>query len=139
MKNRLPSGKMVDLTRLKLFILVLVTVAGFAYIIQSKTSLLRVLPSQQPSPSNTTCNSTIVTAYYRIPSKHSHGEYLAWMENFLSLRDCMVIFCSPGMQDTLRALRPPTYPSLIIPRPIQGSSVIVTTGGCDMSFLMTLP
>ena len=122
MKNRLPSGKMVDLTRLKLFILVLVTVAGFAYIIQSKTSLLRVLPSQQPSPSksNTTCNSTIVTAYYRIPSKHRHKEYLAWMVNFLSLRDCMVIFCSPEMQDTLRALRPPAYPTLIIPRPIKG-------------------
>ena len=41
------------------------------------------------------------------------------MENFLSLKDCMVIFCSPELQDTLRSLRPSTYPALVLPRPME--------------------
>jgi hypothetical protein len=35
---------------------------------------------------------TVVTAYYRVPSKHNPERYLRWMENMLSLQDPMVIF-----------------------------------------------
>ena len=59
------------------------------------------------------CESTIVTSYFNIPSKHTHGnnefqknkiinstknessileEYLKTLPNMLSLHDCMVIF-----------------------------------------------
>ena len=36
--------------------------------------------------------ATVVTAYFEIASKHTSGEYDAWMQNMLSLQDPMVIF-----------------------------------------------
>ncbi|KAJ1465929.1 hypothetical protein T484DRAFT_3635102, partial [Baffinella frigidus] len=48
---------------------------------------------------------TLVTAYFRIPSKHSHEEYTAWMRNMLSLHDHMVIFTSPDMAESIAGLR----------------------------------
>ena len=41
------------------------------------------------------------------------------MINFLSLRDCMVIFVQPDLKETILTLRPPAYPTLIIPRPLE--------------------
>ena len=38
------------------------------------------------------CKTTIVTAYYKMRSKHSYEEYLSWMSNMLTFTDCMVIF-----------------------------------------------
>jgi hypothetical protein len=49
--------------------------------------------------------STIVTAYFEIPSKHSSGEYKRWITNMLSLQDAMVIYTTPDMVDTFRGLR----------------------------------
>ena len=48
LENHLPSEKMVDRIHVKLFVLILVTVAGVAYflLLPSTTSLLRVLPCQ---------------------------------------------------------------------------------------------
>ena len=71
-----------------------------------------------------TCNTTIITSYYKIPSKHSHEEYLSWMTNFLSLPDCMVIFTQPDFVDTISKLRPSNYTSITLPRQI--SSFLVT-------------
>ena len=59
-----------------------------------------------PGFKSPTCNSTLITAYYKIPSKHSHTKYTTWMTNFLSLPDCMVIFVEPGLEGLVRALRP---------------------------------
>lgn len=73
----------------------------------------------------TECNSSLVSAYYRIPSKHSHEQYTAWMINFLSLTDCMIVFVQPDIQELVQALRPPSYPILIIPRPM--SSFLVSS------------
>ena len=44
-----------------------------------------------------TCNATIVTAYYKMRSKHSHEEYISWMSNMLTFRDCMVIFTEENL------------------------------------------
>ena len=41
--------------------------------------------------------NTIVSAYFRVSSKHSAAQYDIWMENFLSLQDHMVIFTSEDM------------------------------------------
>merc|ERR1719237_403548 len=49
----------------------------------------------------TSCNATIVTAYFKMRSKHSHEEYLSWMSNMLTLKDCMVIFTQPELVETL--------------------------------------
>ena len=38
------------------------------------------------------CDATVVTAYFEMASKHSHEQYLAWMANMLTYRDCMVVF-----------------------------------------------
>jgi len=66
------------------------------------------------------CSSTLVTAYYKIPSKHSHTKYTTWMTNFLSLPDCLVVFVEPGLDGLVRALRPASlHPyTLIISRPL---------------------
>ena len=64
--------------------------------------------------SHDSCEATIVTAYFRMASKHSHEEYLAWMGNVLSLRDCVVVFTQSDLVDTIRRLRPVWYPTRII-------------------------
>ena len=64
--------------------------------------------------SHDSCEATIVTAYFRMTSKHSHDEYLAWMRNMLSLRDCMVVFTQSDLVDTIKSLRPVYYPTRII-------------------------
>ena len=66
--------------------------------------------------SSARCNSTLVTAYYKIRSKHSHAKYTTWMTNFLSLPDCLVVFVQPGLEDLVKALRPASLPTLVIPR-----------------------
>eukprot|EP00284_Hemiselmis_tepida_P017536 CAMPEP_0174923918 /NCGR_PEP_ID=MMETSP1355-20121228/6900_1 /TAXON_ID=464990 /ORGANISM="Hemiselmis tepida, Strain CCMP443" /LENGTH=3102 /DNA_ID=CAMNT_0016169659 /DNA_START=138 /DNA_END=9443 /DNA_ORIENTATION=+ len=48
---------------------------------------------------------TLVTAYFKLASKHKHDDYLRWMENMLSLQDAMVIFCSPDMSDAITKMR----------------------------------
>jgi len=40
----------------------------------------------------TTARVTLVTAYYKVPSKHSHTEFLGWMEGLLQTKDHLVIF-----------------------------------------------
>jgi hypothetical protein len=49
--------------------------------------------------------NTIVTAYFRIPSKHGASRYFGWMKNILSIQDAMVIFTEPDLVDTMRELR----------------------------------
>ena len=71
---------------------------------------LLYLEMDVPRPS---CNVTIVTAYYRMRSKHSNEEYLSWMSNFLTLQDCMVIFTQPDLVSSIRILRPAYYQTII--------------------------
>jgi Bacterial protein of unknown function (HtrL_YibB) len=52
-----------------------------------------------------TSPNTVVTAYYRIPSKFKPGAYNKWMKNMLSLQDAMVIFTSRDLISTITALR----------------------------------
>ena len=59
------------------------------------------------------CNVTIVTAYYRMSSKHSNEEYLSWMSNFLTLQDCMVIFTQEDFVSSIQILRPAYYQTII--------------------------
>ena len=39
--------------------------------------------------------ATIVTAYFNVPSRHSHQHYMQWITNCLSFGDNMVIFTEP--------------------------------------------
>lgn len=50
-------------------------------------------------------SSTVVTAYFEIPSKHSSETYLEWMQNFLSMDDTMVIFTTPDMITVMKPFR----------------------------------
>merc|ERR1719391_1814158 len=61
-----------------------------------------LLRDQYPSRAYTTpcspspqCDATLVTAYYNISSKHKYEEYTFWIQNFLTLQDCMIIFTTP--------------------------------------------
>lgn len=48
---------------------------------------------------------TVVTAYYKFPSKHSAESYESWMQNMLSLDCPMVIFTDDENADKIRAYR----------------------------------
>ena len=49
---------------------------------------------------------TIVTCYYKFPSKHSYADYEAWSARFLTAVDTpMVIFCDADSAPRLQALR----------------------------------
>ena len=53
---------------------------------------------------NNTC--TIVTCYYKFPSKHSFENYDKWMSNFLiTIDNPMVIFCDNTMISKIKELR----------------------------------
>ena len=41
--------------------------------------------------------TTLVTAYYNITSKHTHEEYLRWMDNLLSVADDLYVFTDDAM------------------------------------------
>ena len=59
-----------------------------------------------PMATPATATATVVTCYYRIPSKHSYDSYDAWSERFLASVDTpMVIFCDAGSAARLAALR----------------------------------
>jgi hypothetical protein len=53
----------------------------------------------------TTSPNTVVTGYFRVPSKFEPGKYDGWMKNFLSLQDHMVIFTQPEMVEQVKMLR----------------------------------
>ena len=49
---------------------------------------------------------TIVTAYYKIKSKHKPEEYLKWMNNLLMINKAMVIFTSRAFMKIIKEIRP---------------------------------
>ena len=49
---------------------------------------------------------TLVSAYYQIPSKHSHFEYLNWISNIVLLNKSFVFFTNKKFIQTLKKLRP---------------------------------
>lgn len=57
------------------------------------------------SPNLTTSPNTIVTAYFRVKSKYDSSKYDAWMANFLSLQDHMVIFTQEELFPQIMRLR----------------------------------
>ena len=46
-----------------------------------------------------------MTAYFHIPSKHSHASYRKWIVNFMSLQEAMVIFTSHDLVSEIKLLR----------------------------------
>jgi hypothetical protein len=67
----------------------------------------------------TNCYATIVTAYYKIKSKHSSEEYFTWMRNLLSLQDCIVVYTTEDLVPQIRLMRPEGFPLEIVTRPLQ--------------------
>ena len=50
--------------------------------------------------------STIVSCYYKFPSKHSHEKYDEWMNNFLlNIPNPIVIFTSPDLVSYIMSKR----------------------------------
>jgi len=52
-------------------------------------------------------DSTVVTAWYRFESKHTYAAYEAWMKNFLTIKDALIIFTSSSEAQLVRRLRGP--------------------------------
>lgn len=86
--------------------------------IQAKDGLLpsatRLLTTKAPFEDNQAVKlsesliespNTIVTGYFRVPSKYHPGKYDAWMSNMLSLQDAMVIFTQNDVIDQVKELR----------------------------------
>ena len=67
---------------------------------------------------------TVVTAYFKVASKHTHSEYVEWMRNMLSLQDAMVIFSSPEMHDSIIEMRSHAIEkTLIVPMTLMDSQI----------------
>jgi Bacterial protein of unknown function (HtrL_YibB) len=49
--------------------------------------------------------NTVVTGYFRVPSKFEAGKYDKWMSNMLSLQDAMVIFTHVELVDQIKDMR----------------------------------
>lgn len=49
--------------------------------------------------------NTVVTGYFRVPSKYHPGKYDGWMTNMLSLQDAMVIFTQAEVVDQIKEMR----------------------------------
>jgi hypothetical protein len=62
-------------------------------------------------------SSCIVTAYFRMRSKHASSNCDNWMQNILSLQDCMVIFCEADMVETILRYRNKDYERRIVCTP----------------------
>ena len=63
------------------------------------------IKSERPLPLRTgkkKCQITLVTAYFRIPSKRSESYYRSWMNNFLSLDACIVIYTDLAAESILK-------------------------------------
>ncbi len=61
--------------------------------------------------SNNQCNYfqddlTLISAYYRIKSKHSPEEYLRWISNLVILNKSFVFFTNKEFMNTLKEIRP---------------------------------
>jgi len=52
---------------------------------------------------------TLVTAYYRIKSKHEPEDYLKWINNIVMLNKSMVFFSNDEFIQTLKKMRPKEY------------------------------
>ena len=50
-------------------------------------------------------SNAVVTAYYRLPSKHPYSKYDRWMRNFLSIEDPLVVFTQSNMVDRIKKRR----------------------------------
>lgn len=57
------------------------------------------------SPNLSNSSNTIVTAYFRVSSKHSTDQYDNWMRNFLSIQDHMVIYTQPELLPQIKEMR----------------------------------
>jgi hypothetical protein len=67
------------------------------------------LPTRTTSDWDGVVPSCIVTAYFKLPnSKHDINQYDQWMQNMLSMHDCMVIYCEADMVSTILQYRTST-------------------------------
>jgi hypothetical protein len=51
-------------------------------------------------------NTTVVTAFFAVPSKRPLECYLGWAANFMAIRAPVVLYTTPDLVPTLQALRP---------------------------------
>ena len=52
---------------------------------------------------------TLVSAYYRIKSKHEPEDYLKWISNIIMLNKSMVLFSNDEFIPILKKMRPKEY------------------------------
>ena len=52
---------------------------------------------------------TLVSAYYKIKSKHSYNEYLEWINNILKINSSMVFFLEYSMSKIIKKMRPKEF------------------------------
>jgi hypothetical protein len=70
------------------------------------SSIVKLVNSEgHPSADLIQSPNTVVTGYFRVPSKFNPEKYDGWMKNMLSLQDAMVIFTQPDLVDQIKAMR----------------------------------
>jgi hypothetical protein len=89
----------------------MITVDGEETPLRSAKTLLTMQPPFEDSQAVKLANNlvksqnTVVTGYFRVPSKYTPGKYDKWMKNMLSLQDAMVIFTQKEMINQVKELR----------------------------------
>ena len=59
---------------------------------ESRSADVGIIEKKEKAKAKAKAKTTVVTCYYRIPSKHSHTNYEAWIENFMKLDMNVVVF-----------------------------------------------
>ena len=54
-------------------------------------------------------NITLVTAFFKIKSKHSYNDYLKWMINFLKVNRSMVFYIEKSLSKIIKKIRPKEF------------------------------
>ena len=74
---------------------------------------LHYVPALPTADSDGNSRSCIVTAYFKLSSsKHHADQYDQWMQNMLSMHDCMVIYCEAEMVPKIVQYRTNHTPSV---------------------------
>jgi hypothetical protein len=69
------------------------------------SDIIKLYPADSEAQTLIKSPNTVVTGYFRVPSKYHSDKYDGWMKNMLSLQDAMVIFTEPDLVDQIKNLR----------------------------------
>jgi hypothetical protein len=101
-KNEFLNIKYIYIINFKLALFILLFFLNFFIIYENKLIFKK--------PKNIIFdNITLVTAFYKIKSKHSYNEYLQWMNNILKINSSIVFYTESSLSKKIKKMRPKQF------------------------------